>query len=169
MGWRPLYWLHGTYHRSQVSLKATNLEGIWTLIPAYFCIVIIQFYPFYSLGTSSKASLPQRPMKRKQRTSDPLLEFTKTCQAFTNKFTAPSTPKTSFQKYGEYVGLCLSEMPEKEALACISKIDELFLKKSDINVNSLQMPSAKALSKSVQALWSEQSSSQNVSIYQLMD
>ena len=108
-------------------------------------------------------------MKRKRQTPDPSLEFSKTCQAFTNKFTAASTPKTSFQKFGEYVGLHLSEMPQKEALVLISEIDKLFLKKAESHINLLQTPSAKAIPNNVQVVWSEQNSLENIIIYQVVD
>ena len=63
-------------------------------------------------------------------------------------------PKSSFIKYGEFVGLRLSEMPQQNAMQCVAEIDKVILSQIESFTNCRE-------------IYSEQSSSENITVYHL--
>ena len=105
-------------------------------------------------GSGNPDKVPPK-RKRKRQTEDPLIDFAKTCQALTKCYeSTASAPKSSFIKYGEFVGLRLSEMPQQNAMQCVAEIDKVILSQIESFTNCRE-------------IYSEQSSSENITVYHL--
>ena len=64
MGWRPLYWLHGTYHRSQVSLKAPNFGRYLNIDSCLFLHCDNSILPFLLFRNLKQGLLTSTPNEK---------------------------------------------------------------------------------------------------------